>query len=82
MSNEEAFGGECVWLYVDVRASDFVDKGGLSDVRVAADKECTRIGVNGGETRDVLPDLFEVGKRIFLSAHDRSHSIDIALVCT
>lgn len=60
VSNEEGFGGESVGLDIDVCACNFVDERGFSDVGVSADEKSASGGVNGGETGDVLTDLFEV----------------------
>ena len=74
MADKERLGGERVRLHVNVRAGDLVDEGRLADVRVATDEEGAGIGVDGGETGYVLPDLLEVGQRVFLTAHDGSHT--------
>lgn len=61
MSDKEGFSGEGVWLDIDIRAGDFVDEGGFADVGVSTDEECAGIGIYGGKTGYVLPDLFEIG---------------------
>lgn len=61
MADEERLGGERIGLDVDVGTGDFVDEGRFSDIRVAADEERAGVGVDGGQTGYVLPDLFEVG---------------------
>ena len=76
VTDEERFGGEGVRLNVDVRTGDLVDEGGFADVGVAADEEGAGSRVNGGQTGDVLPDLFKVGQGVLLAAHDCSHAID------
>ena len=75
VTDEEGFGGESVWLNINICPSNFVDEGGFSNVRVTANEKGTGCRVDSGETRDVLPDLFEVGKGILLSANDRSHTV-------
>lgn len=61
MADEERLGGERVRLNVDIGPGDFVDERRFADVRVAADEERAGVGVDGGQTGDVLPDLFKVG---------------------
>lgn len=74
MAHEERLGGERIGLDFDVCTGDFVDEGGFADVGVAADDECSGAGIYGGETGEMLADLFEVGEGVFLSAHDSGHS--------
>lgn len=74
VTDEERLGGEGVRLNVDIRSSDFVDEGRLSDVGVSTDEKRSGGGVDGRETGHVLSNLFEIGKRILLSSHDGSHS--------
>ena len=74
VSDEEGLGRERVRLDVDVRAGDLVDEGRLSDVGVSTDKECSSCWIDCGETGYMLANLLKVGKRIFLAAHDCSHT--------
>jgi hypothetical protein len=62
-------------LNIHISPSDFIDETTLSNVGVSADDQRPRVRVDGGETRDVLSDLFEVGQGFFLTTHDRGHSI-------
>jgi len=80
VTDKERFGGERVRLDVDIRSGDLVDKTTLSDIWVTADQERTGVGVDRGQTRDVLSDLLEVGEGILLSLHDRSHSTESGLL--
>ena len=80
VTDKERFGGERVRLDVDIRSGDLVDKTTLSDIGVTADQERTGVGVDRGQTRDVLSDLLEVGEGILLSLHDRSHSTESGLL--
>ena len=73
MADEERLGRECVRLHVDVRAGDLVDEGRLADVGVPADEERPGGGVDRGQSRDVLPDLLEIGQGVLLATHDRGH---------
>ena len=74
MSHKQRFGGERVWLDVDVRTRDLVNERRFPDVRVTADEERAGIWIYGRQTRYVLPDLFEIRQRILLAAHNRCHS--------
>lgn len=48
MTDKEGFCGESVWLHVDICARDLVDEGGLADVGISTDQECTGIWVDRG----------------------------------
>jgi hypothetical protein len=74
VSNEQRLGRESVRLNIHIGPSNLVDKTTLSDVGVSTDDQRSRVRVDGGETRNVLSDLFEVGQRFFLTTHDRGHS--------
>ena len=75
VTDKERLGGESVGLNVDIRSSDLVDKGRLSNVRVSADEESSGSGVDGRKTGHVLSDLLEIGEGILLSSHDGGHSM-------
>jgi hypothetical protein len=61
-------------LNIDIRSSDLVDETTLPNVGVTADQQRPGVGIDGWETRDMLPDLLEVGKGVFLTTHDGRHS--------
>lgn len=63
-------------LNVYIRSGDFVYKTTLSDVGVATDEERSGVGVDGWQTGNVLPDLLEVCKWVFLSFHNCGHSTE------
>ena len=46
----------------------------IANIEVSTDEEGTGIGVNEGERRKMLVDLFKIHKRILLTAHDHSHT--------
>ena len=71
--DKERLGRERVRLHVDIGPRDLVDERALADVGVAADQQRPRVGVDRGQTRNVLPDLFEVGQGILLALHDGRH---------
>ena len=74
MSNEQRLGRESVRLNIHISPSNLVDETTLSDVGVSTDDQRSRVGVDGGETRDMLSDLFEVGQGFLLTTHNRGHS--------
>ena len=74
MTDEEGFCGEGVRLYINVRAGNFVDERGFSDIGITADEKSTCVGIDGWQTGDVLADLLKVGQWIFLTSHDGSHT--------
>ncbi len=51
-----------------------VDEAGLADVGEACDEECARVGVDGREAGEVLPDLLQVCQALVLPLHDGAHS--------
>jgi hypothetical protein len=63
-------------LHIDVCAGDLVNEAALADIRVAADQQRPRVGIDRRETRNVLPDLFEVRERVFLPLHDGRHAAE------
>ena len=57
MSDEEALGGEGVWLDFDVGARDFVDERGFADVGKSGDQDRPRVRVDRRQTRKMLTHL-------------------------
>ena len=79
MTDKEGFGGESVRLNIDIRPGNLVDERTLSDVWVTTDQEGTGVGIDRGQTRNVLSDLLEVGEGVLLSLHDGSHTTESGL---
>lgn len=63
-------------LDIDIGTGDLVDETTFSDIRVATDQERPGVRVDSWQTRDVLPDLLEIGQRVLLSLHDCRHSTE------
>ena len=92
VTNKEGFGGEgvllcqlrilvqvhsCTYgLNVDIGSGDLVDETTLADIGVTTNKQCSGVGVDSWQSRDVLPDLLQVRQRILLPLHDSSHSTE------
>lgn len=76
VADVERFGGEGVRLDVDVGPGDGLQEGGLADVGVSADEEGAGVGVDGGETAKMLPDLLEVLEGALETAGDGGHAAE------
>jgi len=74
MSDEERLGSECVWLYVDICSRNVLEKAGLSNIGVSADKKCPGVWVDGWQTAQVLSDLLEVKEWVFQALADCGHT--------
>lgn len=57
-------------------AAHLVYEAGLADVGEAADEEGASVGVNGRESRQVLPHLLQVLQALLLPLHDGAHPAD------
>ena len=57
VTNIQTLCGERVGLNIYIGAGDALEETRLSDVGVTADQERPRVGVNGGETAQMLADL-------------------------
>lgn len=55
------------------KCPNLVHEAGLSDIGVSSDEECAGVGVNGGETGHVLPDLLEIGEGALEPLHQGAH---------
>jgi len=75
VADEKRLGRKGIRLHIHISPGDFVDEGRFSDVGVAADEECTCVGVNIGKTGYVLSHLLKVRQGVFLSPHDRRHAV-------
>lgn len=74
MSNEQTLGCERIWLDIDIGSCDTLQEARFSDVRVSADEEGSGVGINGGETTQMLSHLIEIDQGIFQSPADGCHS--------
>ena len=61
MSNEQRLGGERVRLHLHVCPGDLVDEAGLAHVGEARDQDGAGVGVDRGQTGQVLADLKNIG---------------------
>ena len=57
MADEERLGGEGVGLHLDVGPGHLVDEAGLAHVGEARDEDGAGVGVNRGQTGQVLSHL-------------------------
>lgn len=60
VTNEQALGGESVRLDINVRTGHAPQETRLSDIGVATDEQRSGVGVDRGETAQMLADLVEV----------------------
>ena len=80
VTNEQTLGGESVGLNIDIRAGDVAQETRLSDVGVSTDQESTSVGVDGGETTQVLANLLQVHERVLETAGDGGHTTEGGLL--
>jgi hypothetical protein len=76
VAHKERLCGEGVRLDLDVCARDLVDEARLAHVREPGHKERSRVGVDRGQTREMLADLLEVGQRRRQALHQRAHAAE------
>ena len=62
VAHEEVLCSEGVWLHVHIGVGNIIDEARLADIREAGDDESTRVRVDCGQTRQMLPDLLEVAQ--------------------
>lgn len=74
MAHEQTLGGEGVRLNIDIGAGDRPQKARLSDIGVATDQEGPGIGIDGGQTTEMLSHLLEVDQRVFETFADGCHA--------
>ena len=74
VANEQTLGGEGVRLDVDVGTGDVLEERRLSNVGVSANEESAGVGVDRGQTAQMLPDLVEVEKRVLQTLADGGHA--------
>ena len=65
VAHEEVLSGEGVWLHVHIGVGNIIDEARFADIREACDDESTRVRVDCGQTRQMLPDLFKVAQGRF-----------------
>ena len=80
VSNEQRLGGESIGLDIDISTGNLVHERRLPDVGVSADEQSTGVGVDRGETGQMLTDLLQVSERILLATHDGGHSSEGSLL--
>lgn len=76
VADEERLRGESVGLDVDVGAGDGAQEARLADIRVTADEQGAGVGVDGGETAQVLADLVEVEQRVLQALGEGGHAAE------
>lgn len=74
VTDEQTLGGESIRLNVDVGTGDAAQEAGLSDVGVTADQEGAGVGVDRGQTTQMLTDLLKVDKGVLETLADGSHT--------
>ena len=76
VTNEQGLGGESIGLDIDIGAGDVFQEAGLSDVGVTADQKSAGVGVDRGQTTQMLANLLQVDKRIFQATTDGGHATE------
>mmetsp|Transcript_36018 Transcript_36018/g.76805 ORF Transcript_36018/g.76805 Transcript_36018/m.76805 type:complete len:233 (-) Transcript_36018:65-763(-) len=74
VTNKQRLSGEGVRLHIDVCGGDDVHEGGLTDIGVAGQNHGSRRRVDGGQTAEMLANLFEVGQRARQLLHGSRHA--------
>mmetsp|Transcript_19433 Transcript_19433/g.74612 ORF Transcript_19433/g.74612 Transcript_19433/m.74612 type:complete len:651 (-) Transcript_19433:57-2009(-) len=80
VSDEERLGGEGVGLNVDVGPGDLVDEAALAHVRVSAEDNRPRDGVDRWQTAEMLTYLLQVRQARPLLLHHRAHAAERGLL--
>ena len=81
VANEKRLGRKGIRLHIHISAGDFINEGRFSNVGVAADEECTSVGVDIGKTGYMLSHLLKVRQGVFLSPHDCRHAVCKLRLC-
>ena len=76
VTDEQTLCGESVGLNVDIGAGDVLEETRLSNVGVTADEECAGVGVDGGQTAQMLANLLEVEERVLQALTDSGHATE------
>ena len=74
VTHVQGFGGKCVRLNFDIGSGDLVDETRFANIGKATDEQSSGIGIDGWETTQMLPNLFEIGQALTLPLHDGGHS--------
>ena len=63
MSHKQVLSGEGIRLNINISIRNIIDEARLSDIGEASDDECASVGVNCGQSAQMLPDFLKVAQR-------------------
>ena len=73
VTHVQRLGRESVGLDLNIGTGDLVDETRFANIGKATDEQSSGIGINGWETTQMLPNLFEIGQALTLPLHDGGH---------
>lgn len=80
VADEQGLGCEGIGLDIDVGAGDAAQEARLADIGVAADEQGAGVGVDGGQTAEMLANLVEIQQRVFKALDDGGHAAQAGLL--
>ena len=73
VAHVQRLGRESVGLDLHISTGDLVDETRFANIGKATDEQSPCIGIDGGETTQMLSDLFKVGQALALPLHNGGH---------
>jgi hypothetical protein len=80
VTNVETLGCEGVGLDLDIRARDVLQKRGLANIGETRNDKCAGVGVDRGQTTQMLPDLLKVDEGVLEPLADCGHATQRGLL--
>lgn len=74
VADEQTLGSEGIWLNIDVGSGHTLQEARLSYIGVSADEESSGVGIDRGETAQMLSDLVEVEQWVFQATANSGHA--------
>jgi len=80
VTDKQTLCGESIRLNVDIGTSNALEETRLSNIGVTADKQCSGVGVDRGQTTEMLADLVEVHEGVLESLNEGGHATEGSLL--
>lgn len=80
VTNVETLGRESVGLDLNICTRDILQERRFANVRETRNDKRTGVGIDGGQTAQMLPDLLEVDKRVLEPLADCGHATKRSLL--